>query len=261
MESCFVMNGHEAHNKIMLATPCAGNQVTSGYMLSVIGYASSGSIPMTIMHVGDDALVTRARNTLLSSFFFRSDCSHILFVDADISFPANAPETLFHHDKDIVAGVYPLRDRYWDSTTQQNILAGEPQKTASLRYVGETEAMRQSIGTSPLVKTAYAGTGFMMISRQAIKRMVKAYPELMYVKIDAPGQENAKSIALFEGSIDQKTGTYLSEDYTFCQRFRDIGGEVWIDTSIELTHSGMSSFTGDPSIRVGIENRLKRNQT
>lgn len=249
------MLGLNNSGKILLATPCFGGSVTSGYMLSVIGYASSGSsVPMTIMHVGDDALVTRARNTLISNFYFRSDCSHILFVDADISFPANAPLRLFNHQKDLVAGMYPLRDRYFDEKTRRYLLAGEPAKTASLRYVGETEAMHEANDKSTLFKTAYAGTGFMMISRKAVKRMVKSYPELEYRKIDAPGGEDDRRIALFEGSIDKETGTYLSEDYTFCKRLRDIGGEVWVDSSIELTHTGNASFVGDPHIRVGINN-------
>lgn len=54
-----MQTGTTPSGKIMLATPCFGGMVTTGYMLSVIGYASSGqSIPMTVMHVGDDALIT-----------------------------------------------------------------------------------------------------------------------------------------------------------------------------------------------------------
>ena len=251
--------GNSPSGKIMLATPCFGGMVTTGYMLSVIGYASSGqSIPMTVMHVGDDALVTRARNTLLSNFYFRSDCSHILFVDADISFPANAPTRLFQAGKDVIAGMYPLRDRYWDDQTKRNILAGERQQTVSLRYVGETAAMHETYEHGPLLQTAYAGTGFMMISRNAVSRMIKAYPELEYKRIDAPAGEDGRRFALFEGSVDAESGTYLSEDYTFCKRWREIGGEVWLDTAIELTHTGTASFAVMPSVRVGIAHNRGR---
>ncbi len=244
--------------KIMLATPCYGGLVTTGYMLSVIGYASSGSIPMTIMHIGDDALITRARNTLLSNFYFGSDCTHLLFVDADITFPANAPTQLFMHQKDIVAGLYPIRERFFDQQTKENILAGERQETASLRYVGETQAMHETYERSSLIKTAYAGTGFMMVSRHAVSRMINAYPESEYKRIDAASQKRgARFFNLFEGMIDPDTKTYLSEDYSFCRRLTDIGGEVWVDTSIELTHTGTASFKGFPNVRVGISNNRK----
>lgn len=246
--------------KILLATPCFGGMVTTEYMLSVIGYASGGqSIPMTIMHIGDDAMVSRARNTLLANFFFKSDCTHILFVDADIGFHADAPTRLFESGKDVVAGMYPLRDRFWDSKTKENILAGERQQTASLRYVGETAQMHSSMEKGPLVESTYAGAGFLMISRKAVERMIKAYPETEYKRIDAPDDGSGlRNFALFDGSIDPETGTYLSEDYTFCKRWRDIGGEVWLDTSLELTHAGRASFTGMPSVRLGIaHNRSK----
>ena len=53
-------------------------------------------------------------------------------------------------------------------------------------------------------------------------------------------------------SIDPETGTYLSEDFTFCRRWSAIGGEVWLDASISLTHAGRASFRGDPSRRIGL---------
>lgn len=244
--------------KILLATPCYGGMVTTEYMLSVIGYAAAGpNIPMTIMHVSDDAMITRARNTLISSFYFKSDCSHILFVDSDIGFEATAPVRLFQSGKDVVAGLYPLRDRFWDAQTKENILHGETQQTASLRYVGESGALREeAVQGSSLVKVPYAGTGFMMISREAVGMMVKAYPEVEYKRIDAPNdRSDSRNFAFFEGSIDQDTGTYLSEDYTFCKRWRDIGGEIWVDSSLQLSHTGRASFVGDPSTRVGISLR------
>ncbi|MFT9324809.1 MAG: hypothetical protein ABF537_11805, partial [Acetobacter sp.] len=58
--------------------------------------------------------------------------------------------------------------------------------------------------------------------------------------------------ALFDGSIDPETGTYQSEDFTFCRRWREIGGEVWLDTSINLTHAGRAAFHGKPGCRVGM---------
>lgn len=240
--------------KILLATPCYGGNVTTEYMLSVIGYAAAGqSIPMTIMHISDDAMITRARNTLISTFFFKSDCTHILFVDADIGFESNAPTRLFQAGKDIIGGLYPLRDRFWDAQTKKNILHGENQKTASLRYVGETVSLRKDPSQGPLVKASYVGTGFMMISRKAVDMMIKAYPETEYKRIDAPNdRSDSRNFALFEGSIDKETGTYLSEDYTFCKRWKDIGGDIWIDSSLELSHTGRASFSGDPSSRVGI---------
>ena len=242
--------------KVFIATPCYGGLVTQDYMESIIACTSVLRIPMTLSLLGDDAMISRARNTLLHQFFTRSDATHILFIDADIGFPAEAPARLLAADKDIVAGMYPIKDRFWDKATQDNVLHGESQDEASLRYVGETAAMHEAWEKGPLVKTHYVGTGFMMISRKAIATMVKSYPETAYRRIDSAGEgDGTLCHALFDASIDPETGTYLSEDFTFCRRWREIGGEVWVDTSISLTHTGRASFRGNPASRLGMAHR------
>jgi len=45
--------------------------------------------------------------------------------------------------------------------------------------------------------------------------------------------------------IDPATGTYLSEDFSFCKRWTDMGGEIWADLESRLTHVGTMSFRGD----------------
>jgi hypothetical protein len=45
--------------------------------------------------------------------------------------------------------------------------------------------------------------------------------------------------------IDPATGTYLSEDFAFCKRWTDIGGEIWADIQSSLDHVGPSVFHGD----------------
>ncbi|AQS84827.1 MAG: hypothetical protein ABF876_11945 [Acetobacter aceti] len=250
---------------VFIATPCFGGLVTQTYMQSVIGcmaMAQHHGIELTLSLVGNDALVTRSRNTLLHQFYAQSDASHILFVDSDIGFAPDAVPRLVAAGKDLVAGLYPLKDRYWDTFTDVLIKRDEPAETASLRYVGESTSLHEhQPGEGPyagLVKAGYAGTGFMLISRRAVQRMIEAYPETRYKRIDAPvAQDNSASVetdayALFDCMVDPETGTYLSEDFTFCRRWRALGGEVWLDPGLELSHTGASTFVGDPSLRLGI---------
>lgn len=260
------VNDSSPSSHVFIATPCFGGVVTQTYMQSIIGCmgtAQMHDIELTLSMVGNDALITRSRNTLLHQFFAQSTASHILFVDSDIGFGPEALPQLMAHGKDVVAGLYPLKDRYWDKLTDAQVRRGEPARTASLRYVGESESLHEQAMPTPtdrgLVKAGYAGTGFMLISRSAIARMVEAYPQTRYRRIDAPvGQENSASVhandayALFDCMIDPETSTYLSEDFTFCKRWRDIGGEVWLDTALELSHTGPSTFIGEPGLRVGI---------
>jgi len=51
--------------------------------------------------------------------------------------------------------------------------------------------------------------------------------------------------ALFDTSLDRDRGLYLPEDYTFCNRWRAMGGEIWVDVRSKFTHVGSFAFHGD----------------
>ena len=97
-----------------------------------------------------------------------------------------------------------------------------------------------------LIDLLDAGTGFMMIKREVIEKMIENYQNLAY-KTDA--MENGKRInethyALFDTMIEENTGRYLSEDYTFCRRWQKIGGKIWLHPDVVLNHIGTYRFRG-----------------
>ncbi len=91
------------------------------------------------------------------------------------------------------------------------------------------------------------GTGFLLVRRNVIERMCEAYPELRHIAPVFNGREPDKAAryALFDCMIDSETGEYLSEDYAFCRRWRDLGGAIWLDTRSKLSHTGPITFAGD----------------
>ncbi|GAN68466.1 hypothetical protein [Acetobacter orleanensis] len=257
--------------KVFIATPCFGGLVTQVYMQSVLGCLSTAqdhNLAFSLCMMGNDAVVCRGRNTLLDKFMNYSDATHILFVDNDIGFEPDAPARLVAAGKDVVAGLYPLKERYWDGLTTAQIMRGETPATASLRYTGETEKLHETPAAGgTLITTAFSGAGFMLITREAIQRMSAFYPETRYNRIEVPTQSLDAALgrpaehpddgggaphALFDCTIDEETGAYMSEDFTFCKRWRAMGGEVWLDTSLVLSHSGMAQFSGNPALRLGI---------
>ncbi|GAJ30237.1 hypothetical protein [Acidomonas methanolica] len=239
---------------IFIATPCYGGMVTQSYMQSVIGClgeAGALGLTLTLGMIGDDALVTRARNTLLHQFFTRTDASHILFVDSDIGFTAHDIAALAASGKSVIGGAYPLKSQYWDAATTRLVAAGEAPATAGLRYVGECRALYDR-PDAPLSRVSYVGTGFMLIARETVAALRAACPETRYRRIDAPGDRErmgGDAYALFDCAIDPDTGTYLSEDFAFCRRWTRIGGEVWLHRGLKLSHTGASTFLGDPAAR------------
>ena len=234
---------------VMLATPCYGALVTQVYMQSVLALTTEAQrtgLPLSLALLGQDALITRSRNTLVARFL-ASEATHLLFVDADIAFAPNDVFRLLRHGKEVIGAPYPVRQHVWDAATMREVQAGEPVAFATLRYVGEPSGELTPEGLLP---ARYAGTGFLLIARSALEKLIAAYPETRcrhnHVAARAEPEE---AWALFDCLIDRDTGDYLSEDFAFCTRFRAIGGELWLDPAIRLTHAGMSEFAGRPDLR------------
>jgi hypothetical protein len=133
-------------------------------------------------------------------------------------------------------------------------VGGEALTSAPLLYVGSMceEAERERNGA--FVTGLYCGGGFMLIKRNVIERMIEAYPDSRYNKVHAfSNAKTEENYALFECMIDPETKAYISEDYGFCQKWRDIGGKIWLDTEGKLTHIGAHHFEGNPRLRYGSE--------
>ncbi|QDH16364.1 hypothetical protein [Swingsia samuiensis] len=244
---------------IFIATPCFNSSVTLPYMHSLIACmaeASQHNIKLTLSTLGSDALITRARNTLLHQFMTMTDASHILFIDSDIGFEFSDILALLAAQKPIIGGAYPLKNHYWDDETTHRIQQGEPAQTASLRYVGDNNSLNhENASTNHVVEVPYIGTGFMLLSRDAIQKLIVAYPQTQYSRIDAKqtghtAATHAKAFALFDCIIHPTTQTYLSEDFAFCHRWASLGGKIWLHRGFNLSHTGNTTFFGQLNNRL-----------
>ncbi len=75
-------------SKLFVATPAYGGQVTTHYMLSLMklwGESPSKGVELQYFSVSKESLITRARNNIAHQFR-KSDCTHLLFIDADLEF-------------------------------------------------------------------------------------------------------------------------------------------------------------------------------
>ncbi len=241
---------------VFVATPCYGGVVTLRYMhatLALVLYGLQHGIQVSLETLSYESLITRGRNALVAKFLDNETATHLLFVDADIGFDPRQVERMLAFDEDIVAGMYPLKTFTWDQAALDRALAGEALDTAAVRYVGapcEGAALERRDG---FLTGSYAGTGFMLIRRRVLLRMIEAYPDTRYTAVhtaaDAPA--SAHLFALFDCVIDRETGHYLSEDYTFCQRWRALGGRIWLDPQGVLVHVGPHDFAGSAAGRMG----------
>ena len=134
----------------------------------------------------------------------------------------------------MVGGLYPIRATFWDEAAARRLAAGETAGTAALRYVGEPSGPAREDG---LIPARFAGNRFPADRAGGLRAHDRVLPPRPAVAAGHVAGETAGTElhALFDCGID-RDGTYLSEDYLFCARWRAIGGELWLDPLPRLSH-------------------------
>lgn len=228
---------------LFIATPCYNGIVNAQYTQSLVNFTSlalQNNLKFGYFTRSNESLITRARNDLVFTFL-QSPATHLMFIDADINFNPEDILKLLYHDKDIVTGAYPTKIIDWQnmSTAKTNSVK-ELQKKA-IKYASGFNNKKNEDG---LVEVTYGATGFMLIKKEVIKKMIKHYPEISYIP-EVYDNENERGLpkhALFDTMI--YNDKYLSEDYTFCHRWQQMGGKIYLDPSIVLDHVGTHIFKG-----------------
>jgi hypothetical protein len=242
----------QTRTHLVIGTPCYGGQVTSLYTTSLMRLQNAclqrGGIDLSVNLLSGDALITRARQNVVAHFLENPLGTHLIFIDADIAFGPEQVFRLLDFNVDMAAGVYPTKRIDWGKVTQLAKAGMSNLESSALSYVLEFENPAKIEQRNGFAKVLYAGTGFLMLKRQALVKMVESYPELHYRRehqAEDPLKGSKWRSALFNCMIEKETGVYLSEDYSFCRRWRDLGGEIWVDLQSQLAHTGTMTFYGN----------------
>ena len=228
---------------LFVATPCYGGLVNEKYTQSLINLTSKAmqyGMGFGYFTRSNESLITRARNDLMFTFL-QTPATHLMFIDADINFNADDVFKLISHDKDVMTGAYPTKIIDWDKMANSRNKTVSGLQDSSVRY---SSGFNNKTNKDGLLEVSYGATGFMLIKREVIQKMIKHYPETMYIPevYDDPSQAGMQKYALFDTMIYE--GKYLSEDYTFCHRWQQMGGKIYIDPTIVLDHVGTYTFKG-----------------
>lgn len=244
----------EARPFIYLAVPCYGGRVELRFMSSVVALQAACRQRGVGLHVelmGGDALITRARSRLAAGFLAHPQATHILFCDADIGFSPQNAFRLLDSGHPVVAAVCPLKHIDWEKARAAATAGVADLQAAAIGYVVRflpTPDNSVEVDDGGFAKVAYGGTGFLMIARAAMQSLAEAHPELEAdlgdVDIRDGGGGPSRAVMLFDTLVEPQTGQYLSEDYAFCRRWRELGGEIWADFEARLTHVGYAAYTG-----------------
>jgi hypothetical protein len=177
-----------------------------------------------------DSDVSRGRNRAVHAMLHHN-YTHLLFVDADIDFTADDVMALLNLHEDVAVGPYRKKNERCEYNFE---FIPAPDNSVTVNHAtGAVEVMR-------------AGTGFMMIRRAVFEKMREAMPEIVYLDRTDKG-EDFETAAYFVFEIRETPWgpRQFSEDFNFCERWRAIGGRIWMAPNLKLSHWGAHEWKGD----------------
>jgi hypothetical protein len=170
----------------------------------------------------------RVRNILVARFL-ASDATDLMFIDDDIGWNQNDVLRLLASEQPLIAGVGRKK-----SDERRHDPGGW-----CCEFLPGAE---RGLATDPAgnVEVARVGTGFMRVRRSVFEEMIRRQPELKGTgEPKMPLEEQRLYYRFFQFGDDETT-----EDYMFCDRWRALGGRIFIDPSVNLSHVGETAYAG-----------------
>ena len=164
-------------NKIFIGTPCYGGMITADYFKSCMqltAVAALNKIELQFGTIGNESLITRARNTLVQLFMDDEQYTHLLFIDADISFDPISVIRMIDLDEDVVTGVYPRKTIDWTKVKrkakEKPDISEDELHAASLQYNLNVVDPKKIEVKKGFIEVLDGATGFMLIKRNVFKK-------------------------------------------------------------------------------------------
>ena len=226
----FIKRQPEKIHDVLVAL-CVHRGVDPSTWFDILGTALCPNPKMHVRFESGDALIDRARGKVATRFLERPEYEVLMFIDDDILFdPLDAvllAKDVYEGGFDIVGGAYVKKQK-----TQTNL---------AIKLLDDNKALKFG-KEGGIYECRMVSTGFMAISRRVIEEMVKRevvhkcagdfYPFFMPEERFMDGYWN-----------------YLSEDWAFCERARDLGFKVHVDTRIMLKHAGRYEYDQDDMLK------------
>lgn len=209
--------------KLFIGTPSRGD-CSIHYARSLaqtVGLLTKAGIDVECHQVVLSCFVDMIRNTLVSEFL-KTDFTHLMMIDDDMGWNAESVLNMLAHDVEFIAGVGPKKvDSGDEFCCHINVNADE------------TPMVKDG-----MISASHVGGAFVLLKREAIERMIKAYPEMVCRAVDLK-----HGYRFFETQYSENK--FQSEDYLFCDRFTAAGGEIWIYPDVEFSHTGRKDYQGN----------------
>lgn len=231
--------------KIFIATPMYGGIAKSNYTISLqnllIQLSQRGHTVQTTT-VGNESLITRARNTLAHKFM-KSDFDALLFIDADHGWNADDVVKMIECGKDFIGAVYPMKGINWNNVRAAALQGRENLELYSGSFAANFTDDPQDVDPNKPLKMKDIGTGMMFLTRKVFEDLKPICETYINNNIGNTGIEYGEEVTeYFKTFIDN--GILLSEDYALCRMWQSLGNDVYAAPWVRITHSGDYNFSG-----------------
>lgn len=209
---------------VMIGTPAYGGMVHIDYLHAIADYFRN-KLAFSLVTIGNESLITRARNSILAKFHHSERATHLLFLDGDVNLSMAGLRRLLEHEQDVVAAPVPLK-----------VLNERGERTFNIGpALGES---------GQLVEVTRVGTAALLLSRRAVSALVAqakleghVYARPSHARGNPLPDEHYDVFRV--GVVD---GDYLSEDFWACYQLRALGFRIYIDPQIPTRHQGITEF-------------------
>lgn len=240
--------------KITIGTPMYGGQCHGEYMMSVMRLKSALEARGDELYVEslyNESLIQRARNRIASRFL-KSESDKLLFIDADVAFSVEDALQVIDSPHKLVGGVVPLKGFRWDLiwlAANYNVPTKELEFFSGNYNVNFSNDPWDDILKGESFPVDRIGTAFLCIDRIVFEQMLPTTESYMS---DTPGEEAEKHYDFFP--VEVRENRIMSEDYSFCNRYTDLGGEIHAFALRSIVHFGNTYFKGNIAYEAALRN-------
>jgi hypothetical protein len=206
--------------KLLVGTPAYGGWVHIDYTDSLLDMHRL-KIPFDNMKIGNESLITRGRNTIISYFYEVKDYTHLLFLDADMGIRGEDVIKLIQHNVDVIGAPVALKGYDQNGNKVYNVVNPRP-------------------CTKKLYEVDKVGTAVFMLSRKAVNALISGSEKYEGNELSRGNLKITTMYDVFKTCVED--GVYLSEDYYVCKRLRELGFKIHVDDTIITKHNGMFQF-------------------
>jgi len=235
---------------ILVATNTNNANIFTGFNISLLNLektCTSLGIGLVHSYTLNEVYPQRGKNALCN-MFMQSPCTHILFIDPDIEFQADDIIKMLEFNQPVVGGINHKRKIRWDKIAELANHKGEKNFTGKdlqmisreYNFVPKDDNADNVDFDEEFLEVDAVGSAVLLISKDALGKIQDAHPKDKYV------EDNDPYFRFFDTDVKRisaiNTNIYISDDAWFCNRWKEIGGKIYLYTKFQSKHWGVYAF-------------------